>query len=70
MRIANVIRRLWRRSFTWCVPATMAWSVVLLATSTPASAQRPLIFEHAGELVRYLDGLRIAEPVVVDRIAV
>jgi hypothetical protein len=48
----------------------VTWSIVLLATATPASAQRPLTPQHTREVASYLDGIKIAEPVVFDDMAV
>ena len=70
MKTANGVGRLCGRSCTWSILAAVTWSVVLLAPDTPASAQRPLTFQHVGELARYLDGVKIAEPVVFDHLAV
>ena len=70
MKTANDISRVWRRYFIRSVPAILAWSIVLLAAGASALAQRPLIYEHVEELSRYLNGVKIAEPVVFDRMAV
>lgn len=70
MIITNNTRRFWRRFSLRSIPAATIGLVVMLAASTSALAQRPTILEHTGELARYLDVVKIAEPVVVDDLAI
>ncbi|MGA2031599.1 MAG: DUF6569 family protein [Thermoguttaceae bacterium] len=54
-------------------PAVLAAAVCLCAVifnETPAGAQRPATDRHVRELARYLDGVKIAEPLVYRQLAV
>ena len=69
MKSANGASRSLRGSCLWSLPVVVM-ALLVLPAGRPASAQRPLTFQHARELASYLDVVKIAEPVVFDRLAV